>query len=183
MQFIEQIRTRLHFSFLKKELPAHAVSRSSMYLDNAGSVGILFDGTQPEHRQLVLDYAEKLKKAGKKISLLAFFDNKLKSEDFTFRHFNRQQLDFALRPKSADIQDFTEKKFDLLLNISNRSVLPLDYIAAHSKARFRVGPITDQTFCYDLMIDPSGKKDLGYFLQQVIFYMKKMRPAYEAAAI
>lgn len=181
MQFIEQIRTRLHYSFLKKELPAHQISRSSMYLDKANSIGILFDGTEPEDRQVVLNYAEKLKNAGKKVSLLAFFDNKLKSNDFTFHHFNRLQLDFALRPNSPEVSEFIEKQFDLLLNISNRSVLPLDYIAARSKAKFRVGPFTEKTFCYDLMIDHSGKNELGAFLQQVIFYMKKMQPDHESA--
>ena len=154
-----------------------------MYLDNAKSIGILFDGTDPEDRKVVLDYAEKVKNAGKKVSSLAFFDNKLKSENFTFHHFNRLQLDFALRPKCKDASEFAEQRFDLLLNLSNRSVLPLDYIAARSKARFRVGPFTEKTFCYDLMIDHSGKNDLGAFLQQVVFYMKKMRPQYETAAV
>ena len=182
MKFIEEIRTRLHHSFLKRELPPHPVKRSSMYLDNASSVGILFDGTEPEDRKLVLDFAEKLKKAGKKVKLLAFFDNKLKSADFTFLHFNRLQLDFALRPKTRDVTEFIGQEFDLLLNLSNRSILPLDYIAALSRAKFRVGPFTEKTFCYDLMMDQSGKKDLGAFLQQVIFYMKKMRPDHETAA-
>jgi hypothetical protein len=183
MQFIEQIRTRLHHSFLKKEISNQRNSRSSMYLDNAASVGILFDGTELDDRETIVNYAEKLKKAGKKVTLLAFFDNKLKSEDFTFKHFNRQQLDFALRPKSRDVLEFAEQRFDLLLNLSNRNILPLDYIAAHSKAKFRVGPFTEKTFCYDLMIEHSGKKDLGAFIQQVVFYLKKMRPDYEAAAI
>ncbi len=181
MQFIEQIRTRLHNSFLKKEISSHQAGRSSMSIEDAKSIGILFDGTDPGNRKLVLDYAEKLKKAGKKISLLAFYNSKQESEELDFPHFNRKQLDFALRPKTPEVLEFIEKQFDLLLNVCNQSVLQLDYVAARSKAKFRVGPFTEKTFCYDLMIDHSGKNDLGAFLQQVIFYMKKMRPDYEAA--
>lgn len=183
MQFLEQIRTRLHDALLKKELPSYQITRQAVSLDRAGSIGILFDGTEPEVRELVQNYAEKLREEGKKVKLLAFFDNNLKSQNFSFHFFNRKQLDFALRPKNQDAEEFSDQPFDILLNLSNHNILPLDYIAAHSKARFRVGPFTENTFCYDLMIDTSGKKDLKAFLQEVIFYLKKMRPDYEAAVI
>ncbi|MCU0348591.1 MAG: hypothetical protein MUC59_16760 [Saprospiraceae bacterium] len=183
MQLVEQIRARFHHSFLEKEMPKHQLKRASMYLDNASSIGILFDGTEPAERETVLDYAEQLKKQGKKVKLLAFFNNKLKGESFAFPAFNRLQTDWALRPNSREALEFVEQPFDLLLNITKNTVLPLDYLAAHSKARFRVGPFTEKTFCYDLMIDLSGKSDLKAFLQQVVFYLKKMRPTHEAAAV
>jgi len=183
MQFLEQIRLRFHRSFLKKEMSAQKPQRGSMYLDNATSIGILFDGTEPAEREIVLDYAEQLKKAGKKVKLLAFFDNKLKGESFAFPAFNRQQVDWALRPNSREALEFIDQPFDLLLNLTKNTIIPLDYLAARSKARFRVGPFTDQTFCYDLMIEGAGKPDLKTYLQQVIFYMKKMRPNHESTAV
>jgi hypothetical protein len=176
MQLIEQIRTRFHFKNLEKELPKHQLMRASMYLDNASSVGILFDGTEPAERETVLDYAEQLRKQGKKVKVLAFFNNKLKGESFAFPAFNRLQMDWCLRPNSREALEFKEQ-------LTKSTVLPLDYLAAHSKARFRVGPFTEKTYCYDLMIDTSGKTDLKAFLQQVVFYMKKLRPTYEAAAV
>jgi len=182
MQFLEQIRLRFHRSFLKKELPTQKPKRASMYLDNASSIGILFDGTEPAERETVLDYAEQLKKAGKKVKVLAFFNNKLKGESFAFPAFNKLQLDWALRPNSREALEFREQPFDLLLNLSKTTIVPLDYLAALSNAKYRVGPYTDQTFSYDLMIEHSGKLDLKTFLQQVIFYMKKMRPNHEAKA-
>lgn len=154
-----------------------------MYLDNAATIGILFDGTDPAEREMVLEFAEQLKNKGKKVKLLAFFNNKLKSDNFTFDHFNRQQVDFALRPKSQESKDFLGQAFDLLLNLSRKSILPLDYIAALSKARFRVGPFTEKIFCYDLMIELPEKAGLKSFMQQVEFYMKNMRPKWEAAAV
>lgn len=176
MQFIEQIRARLHDASLAKEIPFQKVGRSSIYLDNASSVGILFDATLPEDKEVVLDFAEKLKRDGKKVKLLAFFDNKIQTADFTFPYLNQQKLDWALRPKSPEALAFAEQPFDLLINLSKSDIRPLDYIAAHSKAKFRVGPVTEKTYCYDLMIENAGQADLKAFLQQVIFYMKKMRP-------
>jgi hypothetical protein len=183
MQYIEQVRTRLHNSFLRKELPFNPISRHSVSLDQAASIGILFDGTDPEDRETVLRYADKLKEEGKKVKLLAFFNNNLKSQNFAFHFFNRRQVDFYLRPKNRDAMEFAEQSFDLLLNLSSRNILPLDFIAAHSKARFRVGPHTENTFCYDLMIEHSERKGLSAYLQEVISYLKTMQPDYEAAVI
>lgn len=183
MQSIEQIRTYFHRTTLHKELSGHRIKRSSMYLDNATSIGILFDGTTPSEREIVLDFAEQMKKQGKKVKLLAFFNNKLKSDNFAFPVFNRLQLDWTLRPVSREALEFKEQVFDLLLNLTKQSVLPLDYIAAHSKAKFRVGPLTEAVYCYDLMIDHTGKSDLKNYLQQVVSYLKKMQPNYATAAI
>lgn len=183
MKLIEQIRTRFHHSFLEKELPTHQLKRASMYLDNAASIGILFDGTEPAERETVLNYAGQLREQGKKVKLLAFFNNKIKGKSFAYPVFNRLQMDWAMRPNSREALEFKDQTFDLLLNLTKSTVLPLDYLAAHSKARFRVGPFTSKTYCYDLMIEHSGKSDLKAFLHQVVFYMKKMQPTYEAAAV
>ena len=183
MNFLYQIRTRIHEKLLRKNLPAHPVERSSLSLEKARSIGILFEGTQNEEREVVLGYAKKLKSNGRKVKLLAYFDNDLKSENFTFRHFNKKQLDWALRPKLPEVEEFTQQPFDLLINLSKRNILPLDYVAANSKARFRVGPSTEQTYCYDLMIEHTEKQDLKLFIKQIEQYLRAMEPGNMAAAI
>jgi hypothetical protein len=177
MEIVEQIRTRFHQQLLRKELPTRQAHRSSAFLENAASVGLLFEATVLEDRNTVLRFAEQLKSKGKKVKLLGYFNEKLKSGDFPFDHFDKKQLDWALRPKSETITNFANQTFDLLINVSPKTVLPLDYIAACSKARFRVGPFTENTFCYDLMIDQDEKKGLEEFLRQVQFYLGKMQPA------
>lgn len=183
MNFINQIRTRIHESLLRKNLPSHPIERSSISLEKALSVGFLFDGTQSEDRELVLGYAKKLKANGKKVKLLSFFDNDLKSENFTFAHFNKKQLDWALRPKLKTVEDFMQQPFDLLINLSKKNILPLEYVAANSKARFRVGPSTEHTYCYDLMIEHTEKQSLKFFIQQVEQYLRAMHPGHIAEAI
>ena len=177
------MRIRFHHRFLKKQLPAHPVRRSSVFIENARSIGLLFDATDPADRQLVLRFAEKLKSQGKQVRMLGFFDAKLTNSDFPFQHFDKKQLDWAYRPKSAEVLDFPGQSFDLLINLSQRAVLPLNYLAALSKARFRIGPYTHNTACYDLMIEHDEKKGLETFLSQVLHYLKKMQPEQGRAAV
>jgi hypothetical protein len=177
MQIFEQARIRIHNRFLKKELLSSRINRSSFFMDSAATVGILFDGTEPEERSIVLDFAKKLEGEGKKVRLLAFFDNHLNSENFTFKHFNRKEMDWVFRPKTATVREFAEQPFDLLINLSRKPVLPLEYISALSKAKFRVGPVTEKTFCYDLMIESPHGKDLSDFIRQIVFYLEKIKPS------
>ena len=64
---------------------------------------------------------EKMKRQNKKVKLLGFFNEKLKSSDFPFQHFDKKQLDWALRPKSEEVDGFCKEPFDLLINISKKT--------------------------------------------------------------
>ena len=183
MEILEQTRIQFHHKYLKKELPAQPIKRSSVFLENAKTVGILFDATLLEERSVALAFIERLKKEGKKVKLLGFFNEKLKSTDFAFTHFDKNQLDWIYRPKNEDAKSFANQSFDLMINLSKKTILPLDYIAALSKAKFRVGPFTENIFCYDLMIDHNEEKGLTAFLKEVLHYLKKMQSIREPALV
>lgn len=183
MEILEQTRTRLHHRFVQQSLPNHQVKRASVFLEQAKSIGLLFDASLLKDRTLVLQFADRLKREGKQVQLLGFFNEKRTSSDYPFKHFDKKQLDWVWRPKSEVSTTFSNQSFDLLINLSKQTVLPLDFIAAHSKARFRVGPATAQTFCYDLMIEHDERKGLDTFLKQVLQYVGKMQPARHSAVI
>ena len=55
--------------------------------------------------------------------------------------------------------------------------LPLEYLAATSRARFRVGSFNDsKTSYYELMINNQKNKDLKYLLQQINHFLKVINP-------
>jgi len=182
MQIFEQIQTRLHYHFLRKELPRHKFRRSSTFIDDAKKIGILFDASELEEKLAVLRFSKLLRSDGKSVKLLAFVDRSLKGENQPFPTFSKKDLDWALLPKSNIVFEFMEKPFDLLLNFSQKEILPLEYIAATSNARFRVGMASQKTYCYDLMIDTSKERGVQAFIDQVVFYLKKMSPAPVVAA-
>lgn len=181
MGFLTSTRAKLHDYYLNKELQNHKATHFSMDLGSAKSVGLLLDATELAGREVVLKFSEQLKKEGKEVKLLAFFGGDAKVANFVFPHFTKKDLDFALRPKTAEVKKFMEKPFDILINLTPHGSLPLEYIAAFSKAKFRVGPSTDKTYCYELMIDTAAKKDLQSFIQQVTFFINKMNTTHESS--
>ncbi|MEZ4948676.1 MAG: hypothetical protein R2769_01455 [Saprospiraceae bacterium] len=179
MNSIEKIKRRLYEYYLKKALQGPEVKRKSLSLQQAKSIGILFEATHLDEKQIVEKFAARLKKEQKKVELLGYFHSKQESENFPFSHFNKKDLDFALRPKSEDVKSFINTNFDLLICINTRELLPMHYIASCSKAGFRIGPASERTSSYDMMIDTKRPEDIQYFLQQMEFFLNKMTPQNE----
>lgn len=181
MSFIQKWRLYFHQQYLQKELNAQKTERKRVNFNSAKSIGLLFEATNTDIREACIAYAGTLKERRKRVSLLGYFDSNQHNPNFVFKHFNRKHLDWALRPKNEEVQEFMKQPFDLLINLDPVSKQYAEYISALSKAHLRIGPSTPNTYSYDLMIDISGSKDLQQFIQQMEFLLQKTNTNNEAA--
>ena len=92
MSFFNNIQNKLHQYFLQKKMKKNTVERYSMSFDKAKSIGILFDATNPENRNIVDSYRQSLQNKGKKVEMLAYIDDKQDHEQELFKYFNRKNL-------------------------------------------------------------------------------------------
>ena len=183
MALFPKLRKRLHHYFLKKKLADLTMDNSIVNYYNARSIGVLYDATQPEDRQLVKKYIVRLKEQGKQVDSLAYLNLKKLVEDFTEEHFTPKQVDWLYRPDNAT-QAFAEKPYDLLINLCTRRNLPMEYLAATSKARYRVGRyIEDKTYCYDLMVYLSEEKALSNLIREVDHLLTEINKHTNAKAV
>lgn len=184
MEIFQSLRIQWHQRGLQKELKAKPRKHQSINYDKASQIGLLFDGTELKIRDAVLKYADNLKKKGKQVKLLSYIDNKLDNAEFAFDTFSKKDLDWLYRPtKSKKVEAFIRKEFDLLLSLDLDERLPLQYIAAKSAARFRVGPITNNLDCFELMIDLGKQRDIPKLTQQIGIYLNKMDSTHGAATL
>ncbi len=167
MSFLNDIKKRVFNRSLEQQGKLNRMDRKFVGFEKAQSIGLLFDATDLNQREIVFQYADQLSKKGKRVRLLGFFDSKLEDPNFTFKYFNRKQLDWAGRPHGEQVQEFVQQPFDLLLNLDTQPKPPAEYVCAQSKAHLRIGPVTNHTFCYELMIDISGSNNLHTFIQQM----------------
>lgn len=169
MRNFNDLRQFFHRRKLKKQLKSRpqAAIRQRVNLDTAATVGILFDATELKDRNTVLKFAENLERKSKKVRLLGYFDNKVESEHFTFPFYNQKDLDWTHCPKSEEVKKFLDQKFDLLFVLKSQVDLHMEYIAALAYAHLKIGPCTENTYCFDLMIDADPKQLLSNFISQV----------------
>lgn len=173
MVSIQNIKSIAFYHSLAKQTKSMApIHRKSKSFDELKTIGILFVGGDHENQRFIEQYAESLRKKGKQVRLLAYFDDKVDYNTLGFQFFNKNHLKWNFVPKSETVNHFLETPFDLLIDLQPGGVLPLEYIASLCRASFRIGRNTEHLNCYDLMIDTHHNKDLAYFIGQVNFFLK-----------
>jgi len=85
-----------------------------------------------------------------------------------------KDIDFWGLPKKEKVDEFTNIKFEILLNIALEDNLVLDYITALSQARFKVGSSSNAKNYFDLNINIEENRDSMYLAKQQIFYLAQL---------
>lgn len=174
MAFIDNLKGKL-YERQKKRL-AETKSHKSCNFDSARSIGIIFNASNEKEREIVLDYKSHLQREHrKKVRLLGYKDVKELSGEESFPCFCNKDLNWNQAPKREDVLDFIEEPFDLLLALHMEDSTPLEFIAATSAAKFRIGHYReDKVDCYDLLLYGKGNS-LRAFIQQTESYLKKIQ--------
>ena len=175
MNIFDRIKNSLYDSVLKQKgssRPARAITN----LNDARTIGIIYDSTNPDHDITITKFAEMLRNKGKTVEIMAYVDDKKIDHKGDIALFNPKAVNWYGIPTDPRIGPFCAKPFDLLICAILQESKPLEYIAYLSKAKYRVGPFDEnKTHCYDLMIQLGNKTDLNYLLQQMVHFLENIR--------
>ena len=145
-------------------------------LDDAKSVGILYDATNIETFNAVKDFVKQLKDLKKQVKTLGYVDS-LEVKDFQqarldFDFFLKSGLNWYYMPGHHIVENFCNEPFDILIDLTLHPLIPQLFVLTWSKARCKVGR-QDNNFSYllDIMIDIEKKPDLKFLQQQVLHYL------------
>jgi len=82
------------------------ITRYPVSFEQAHTVGLLFDATDPQHRNTIRQYAEELKNKGKEVTLFAFLQENELNTNFAFKHFTKKDLNWFEFPSDGAINGF-----------------------------------------------------------------------------
>jgi hypothetical protein len=177
MDFLFAIKKFFFFRNLKTVIAATSkIQRQMINLSDVKTIGIIYNGSTNDEMITVTEYAEALKKIGKDVSILAYQNNN--NKDTTDPHFfNNKEINWHFFPNNEKVENFHKKNHDLLIAAYIDECLPLQYIAATSKAKFRVGAYNEQTSdCFELMIKKPENQNLKYLLKQINHFIQVINP-------
>ncbi|MBP7477677.1 MAG: hypothetical protein KA797_04070 [Chitinophagales bacterium] len=150
--------------------------RAMINLAAAKSIGIIFDATIVHNTTAVAEFAAQMKSKGKKIDQLGFTEEVHAIENKDSHLFNKKDLDWRLIPSKPNVDAFIAKEFDILIGAYIGHCAPLEYIAALSNAKLRVGAFQEgMEFCYDLMINIGDKEEVEYLINQIDKFLKGVK--------
>ena len=176
----EWIRKALAGYRLRRELNENKNGHQTVNFDAAKKIGLLYDATDMKNFEVVKDYVKEVRSKQKEVLALGFVDKKVLPQNqfaqLGLDFFTRKNLNWQLFPDSLEVKNFIREPFDIVVNLSDNTIFPLRYIAAVSKAKFRVGRFdTSSLPCYDMMIEAAPETDLKQFIRQAEDYLRKIK--------
>jgi hypothetical protein len=154
-----------------------AVERMKLPLAQIKTVGILFNGPEERYYPQIEAFAKALG-SDRQVDFLAYIpvsQKKLGVRNMPYTFFLNNLVNWFGIPSGLKIDQFMNKRFDLLLYLCDEPMPTLEYMMALSKSKCRMGRYTaGKEYCYDLMVNvpetatvPELIYAVQYALQQV----------------
>lgn len=184
MSFLTKTYQRLQENAIQKILKDFHFLRSPKNYSQSKTIGLLIKHIPGTELRPIKAYIDRLEKAGKSVKILVFIDTKEPFESFQYKSFSRTELNWLRIPSGKKVEDFINQSFDVMVSLCKEPCIPIEYIAALSKAHLRVGPLINKTYCYDIMID-AHEKNQGGLIKEIDHYLNRInsKKAIQNAAV
>tara|TARA_B100000768_G_scaffold149775_1_gene144237 strand:+ start:248 stop:790 length:543 start_codon:yes stop_codon:yes gene_type:complete len=175
MQFIENTKKKIGKWVFQRELKTNKRLKAVCNLDDAKSVGILYDATKEEQIKKVKPFVDYFFNLKKDVKALGYVDAKQLSychiPKLQYDFFYQKDLNWYYKPHNYIIDNFIKKEYDILINLCDGGCIPIKYLVASSVAHFKIGQHKEGYEIYDLMIALKEDKSMGKLMYEIKHYI------------
>jgi hypothetical protein len=147
-------------------------------INEAKTIGIIYNATNSVSFEIIRDFTRILMQKKIEVSVLGYVDSKKLIDHYLYRKgfdfFTKNNLNCYNRPKSDTVDDFMNKPYDILINLSLEEYYPIQYVLALSPSTFKVGKYFEEPNYMDLMIDIEKEKKAMMDVKEEISKDKKV---------
>lgn len=175
MQFIEDIKKKVGKWVFKRELKINKRRKEVCNLESAKTIGILYDASSEEQINLVRPFVSFFFDLKKDVKALGFVNAKELSychvPKLQYDFFYKKDLNWYYKPQNYIIDNFIKKEHDILINLTDSSVIPIKYLVASSLAHFKIGIYEENYEIYDLMISLTDDRSQQKLMNEIKHYI------------
>ena len=176
MGFLQSIKNIAGDFFLSGEVKKLHRDRMFVNIQDAKTIGIVFNASESSDFDLVKKYITYLKQMKKRVKAIGFYNQKsvpsLAYSKLEYDFFCLKDMTWYNAPNSIYVKNFVEDTYDILLDLNLEDLFPLRYISTLSKAKFKVGKKGNRNnSIFDMMIETDKGKGLKYFLKNIDTYL------------
>jgi len=178
---VMRLRTRIGQHILDRE--RHHLQRDtrSLAFDDARRIGVLFTGEDEATLRDISNFCRLLREKGKTVRVMGYVPRPRVAETLSMasdlEFFSQEDLNWYFRPESRHVVSFIEEPFDILIDLRLQRRMPVPYMVAMSRARFKVGRYREgNDGLHDLMIHAEEGMGLADFGAQVLRYLEMIDP-------
>lgn len=178
---VMRLRIRIGQRILEREREQLQRDTRSLAFDDARRVGVLFTGEDEATLRDVSDFCRQLREKGKTVRVMGYIPRPSVAETLStasdLEFFSQNDFNWYFRPESRHAVSFIEEPFDILIDLRIQRRMPVPFMVALSKARFKVGCYSDENDgLHDLTIHSEKGMTLGDFGAQVLRYLEMIDP-------
>jgi len=165
---------------LKRCLKNYKVARVKQItsLEKTKALGILFQITDEESYKEVYELFSKLHSPKRTVWLIGYINQKeipyFCLQQLSADYFSNKNLNWYGKPNFVQLNDFTKKDFDILIDFSRNDLPPLRYILTASHAKLIVGANEHTQDLYDVFIMDETHCDSLSLLKTIHNYLIKL---------
>jgi len=149
--------------------------------ETAKSAVLLFDTSDPESFQVIKEFRKFIEEKGIQCRAFGFVQQKEIPQEMLFwknyTFITRNDINWYLKPTGEVADAFYTQDPDILIDFTIEFPLELQFLVQLSTSRFKIGCFTEQENDYDLMINLTGKSDIGYLADQIKHYVSMLNPS------
>ncbi|MDD3404872.1 MAG: hypothetical protein EOM76_01145 [Sphingobacteriia bacterium] len=188
MKFPKNIINFAFSLYAKKYQKTHIREKRFMDYSHITSILLLFESNLSENHKIIHEVIKELSHDNKHVTAYGFVPKKqaMTPSTFNFNILDYEKTNCLLRPDKVLLQNMSETEFDLVIDLTTRSIVPTDYLLVVANAKCKVGKKKSDIAQTDFMIDLPQKEvssdemiDLSYneeryLFDQIIFYLKQI---------
>ncbi|MFQ5335969.1 MAG: hypothetical protein ACE5DN_07820 [Flavobacteriales bacterium] len=180
MSLIGNIRLQIANHVLRRKLAGRSREVAACNLEEAKSVGVLFNVDDERTYKTVKSYVNRLREEGiPKVMALGYVDQKNVPTYLPYRvyfdFFSRADINKLMIPSCPATENFLALQYDVLIDLSDDDCFPTQYLLALADARLKVGKqCPPKNRYYDLRMEIREVKTTGYLIEQVDHYLRML---------
>ncbi len=183
-----------NYLFQKRALKyVQATQYEPIFIDyqHIKTVLLLFESDFSEKNPLVRRIIALLQRDGKKVSAWGYIQKKEISTSILpdFRILHHKHVDFFEKPETSFQNELNNLEFDLVIDLTLRPLVPLQYLLLYTRSAFKVGiHHNHKPSLYNFILNIENSTDSNptdespvtpvnelYVFNQIIFYLKSIQ--------
>jgi hypothetical protein len=168
-------KTKIAHRVLNQRVLAADRQKKVHNFDTVKHVGLLWSF---EQKEVFEQFRSFLRKKGIAVESLCYL-LKLEQEQPDPVFFTKKDTTWLGFPKKEEVIRFSEKKFDMLIDLTIKKQFPLTVVCALSPAEFKVGYAGGEYNYYDVSIDVHEKPEPDYLMEQIVYYITRINKIQE----
>jgi len=177
MELFRNIRLKIGDIILKNRIARTKRKAHYLNIDEVRNIGIVWDASKIDDFTCLSKFFLKMHESKTEVKILGYFPgNNLPNQYTAIRYLSvikKDELNIFYHPVSHESNAFINNRFDVLIDLNFKKLLPLQYISSLSNAGLKVGLFEPDNGSapFDLMMELKSPVNVEDYLNQIVHYL------------